>query len=1040
MKANEAGKKRLFVILGLVAAIILLLFLGYKLIHFWNPATCTEAETCRLCGKTRGEPLGHDWGEPVYEWGEDNGTVTATRVCARDENHVETETVNTTSEVTTEPACEVEGTTTYTAAFANEGFTEQMQALDNLDPIGHSWGEPEYAWAEDNTSVTASRVCENDETHVESETAETESEVAVPATCETVGSTTYTAAFANEAFETQVRTVEDIEPIGHAWGEPSYEWSDDHSTVTATRVCANDPSHIESETVSTAGEIAAEPAVGVMGSTVYTAAFENEAFAAQTMTVEDIEALSAAEVPEETGETESADVSSQTEAAGEADQTEDTGTEGQGDGAEAEGREEDLLVRGETEEAEAADAAWGEPSYAWSEDYSTVTVTRTSQNDASLVETETASVTSEVSVEPTCETAGSTTYSVTFVGEAFEPQTVTREDIEPLGHAWGEPVYAWSEDYSTVTATRVCTRDESHVETETVNTTSEVSIEPTCEAMGSTTYTAEFVSEAFETQTATLENIEALGHAWGEPAYVWSEDYSTVTATRICANDETHVENETVETVSEVLEEPACLTEGRMLYTASFDSEAFAEQTAVGPIPATGHNWSEIEFVWNEDNSALTGTRVCMNDESHVETETAASSVAVTTEPSGEDGGEITYTVSFENADFPVQEITVTAYSLDLDANRDGIEEEDLADWATVDVTLDGELAAEGVNEFNEVLPAGTEYEIGNIAEEDGYLYEGVLQGELAGILNANTQIVLKLESFEAMLQRAQEYGRHRTVAAGYCFAVGLKPDGTCVSSGLYDPGTLFWTDIVSLAAAQDAVVGLKSDGTVVTNEWSVDLSDWTDVIQIDYNGEVWTEDRHLLGLRSDGTVLAAGSNLFGECGVEDWEDIVDVSAGASHTVGLRSDGTVVAVGNNKRGQCDVDDWDHIIDVAAGRFSTYGLTMDGRILVAGDYTNAWGDYVPDVPEWEDVIAIAAGSDSSRAQDFVVGLRSDGTIVSNRMGYLPEGATDVFEDVASVAFSSWGYFICNDENGVARDIGWDAEGTRLASLWPMLRSK
>ena len=43
--------------------------------------------------------------------------------------------------------------------------------------------------------------------------------------------------------------------------------------------------------------------------------------------------------------------------------------------------------------------------------------------------------------------------------------------------------------------------------------------------------------------------------------------------------------------------------------------------------------------------------------------------------------------------------------------------------------------------------------------------------------------------------------------------------------------------------------------------------------------------------LRSDGSVVAVGSNSNGKCDVESWEDIVQVAAGEEHTVGLRKDG-----------------------------------------------------------------------------------------------------------------------------------------------------
>lgn len=62
----------------------------------------------------------------------------------------------------------------------------------------------------------------------------------------------------------------------------------------------------------------------------------------------------------------------------------------------------------------------------------------------------------------------------------------------------------------------------------------------------------------------------------------------------------------------------------------------------------------------------------------------------------------------------------------------------------------------------------------------------------------------------------------------------------------------------------------------------------------------------HTVGLRSDGTVVAVGSNIQGQCAVEGWTDVVAIAAGELHTVALRADGTLLAAGNNDRGQCDV--------------------------------------------------------------------------------------------------------------------------------------
>ena len=121
------------------------------------------------------------------------------------------------------------------------------------------------------------------------------------------------------------------------------------------------------------------------------------------------------------------------------------------------------------------------------------------------------------------------------------------------------------------------------------------------------------------------------------------------------------------------------------------------------------------------------------------------------------------------------------------------------------------------------------------------------------------------------------------------------------------------WNDIAerqTIACSDRHTVGLKSDGTVVAvgdNDYGRgDVSDWTDVVAIACS--VW----NTVGLKSDGTVVAAGDNGDGRCEVSDWTDVVAIACGYRHTVGLKSDGTVVAVGGNYYGQCDVSDWTNI--------------------------------------------------------------------------------------------------------------------------------
>ena len=102
---------------------------------------CTEGGSydlvkyCTLCGielsreKMKTDPLGHNWGSPTYSWAEDNSQVTASCTCGRDASHVDSETVQTTSEVTKEQTATEPGEITYTATFTKSAFTKQTKVV-----------------------------------------------------------------------------------------------------------------------------------------------------------------------------------------------------------------------------------------------------------------------------------------------------------------------------------------------------------------------------------------------------------------------------------------------------------------------------------------------------------------------------------------------------------------------------------------------------------------------------------------------------------------------------------------------------------------------------------------------------------------------------------------------------------------------------------------------------------------------------------------------------------------------------------------------
>ena len=92
---------------------------------------------------------------------------------------------------------------------------EVLAAQETVRKLGHRWGRPGYAWADDCRTVTASRVCKNDPAHTQSETVKTTSEVTKAPTCTKKGKTTYTARFKSAAFATKKKTVADIPATGH---------------------------------------------------------------------------------------------------------------------------------------------------------------------------------------------------------------------------------------------------------------------------------------------------------------------------------------------------------------------------------------------------------------------------------------------------------------------------------------------------------------------------------------------------------------------------------------------------------------------------------------------------------------------------------------------------------------------------------------------------------------------------------------------------------------------------------------------------------
>ena len=511
-------------------------------------------------------------------------------------------------QVTTAATCTENGVMTYTCTMCSDTKTEVIPAT------GHAYGEPVWKWT-DGFKATATFTCTNDATHVENVTAEVTSAVTTPAACETTGVRTYTAKVTFEDKEYTSSKTEVIPATGH--------------TLTAV---AKVPA-----TCETAGT-SAHWKCDVCG-----------------------KLFSDAE-----GKTE----------------TETT--------------LEKLAIP-------ATGHAYGAPVWKWNDDF-TASATFTCANDTSHVEKVNATVTSEVT-EGSCEVGGTRTYTakVTFEGKEYtdtktEPvpakgHTLTAVEAVPAtceaagvkahwkcevcgklfsdaegktettleklaipatGHAYGEPVWKWNDDF-TASATFTCANDPSHVKNVTATVTNAVTTEATCKADGVRTYTAKVTFDGKDYTDTKTETLPAKGHTLTA--------VEAVPATCETAGTSAHWK---------------CEVCGKLFSDAEGKTETTLEKLA---IPATGHAYGEPVWKWN-DGFTASATFTCGNDTSHVETVNATVTNEVTTAATCKADGVRTYTakVTFEGEDYTdtkTETLPATSHDTELVGAKDATCTED---------------------------------------------------------------------------------------------------------------------------------------------------------------------------------------------------------------------------------------------------------------------------------------------------------------------------------------------------------------------------
>lgn len=124
----------------------------------------------------------------------------------------------------------------------------------------------------------------------------------------------------------------------------------------------------------------------------------------------------------------------------------------------------------------------------------------------------------------------------------------------------------------------------------------------TCTVDGTEEYwTCEICGKHFSDEEGKMEIelsdtvISKLGHSYGEPVWIWSEDGKSCTVTFTCVNDASHVETLAATITSKVKTPATCTEKGITEYSASvsFNGNTYTDIKEVADIPATGHHYIE---------------------------------------------------------------------------------------------------------------------------------------------------------------------------------------------------------------------------------------------------------------------------------------------------------------------------------------------------------------------------------------------------------------------------------------------------------------
>ncbi len=248
--------------------------------------------------------------------------------------------------------------------------------------------------------------------------------------------------------------------------------------------------------------------------------------------------------------------------------------------------------------------AYGDPSYVWStengEQYCTATKTCSGCKDGATGHEISEKVAAKVTVTQsrTCTLPELADLKAEFTVEGFIAQTRSGEQTKPAtGHAFSEALTATADEHYHACENAGCTATEGKA-AHSLSQDYIIVAEATCSEKGRK---AKVCADCgYETDPIEIA-IDETKHAYGDPIYVWSNDFGKCTGKIVCAHN----------AAREITEEgfvvkpgdPRTKGKGQITYTAYFDpNSSFTEQTHT-------ENYSAYKFVSDDNIEGLVYVR-----------------------------------------------------------------------------------------------------------------------------------------------------------------------------------------------------------------------------------------------------------------------------------------------------------------------------------------------------------------------------------------------------------------------------------------------